>query len=266
MRAGRGRGDVDDLNDQRRNRGPRVRLTAVEQRHLPALWELIQDPEVSRRWRTAGASVSPEEFSSTFWDGVLVQHLAVDAEGGQPVAWLICYDANHRQSRAYFAVVGFPEFLATRALRDAIHLFIDYLFETWPFRQVLIDVPEFNLQGIEHAILRAGERVAVIPRVPLHVRLLVEPAHVRHPARRAARGAAAAAAARARGPGRGGSLRVRRQPWGPDLGARPWRAVSPPRRADGRRSGGCRRGGSSPPPSACRSSRSSRTRSRRPRP
>lgn len=154
---------MDDLNDQRRNRGPRVRLTAVEQRHLPALWELIQDPEVSRRWRTAGASVSPEEFSSTFWDGVLVQHLAVDAEGGQPVAWLICYDANHRQSRAYFAVVGFPEFLATRALRDAIHLFIDYLFETWPFRQVLIDVPEFNLQGIEHAILRAGERVAVIP-------------------------------------------------------------------------------------------------------
>ena len=28
---------------------------------------------------------------------------------------------------------------------------------------MLIDVPEFNLQGIEHAILRAGERVAVIP-------------------------------------------------------------------------------------------------------
>jgi hypothetical protein len=141
----------------------RVRLQAIDTTHLPMLWQLTQDPVTALRWRNGGASVSPEEFAHTFWDGVQVQHLAVAHDTNEPVAWLICYDANHRNRRAYLAVVAFPNYSTSRALRDAIHLFVDYVFATWPIHQLLVDVPEFNLSKVEAAITRVGSKVASLP-------------------------------------------------------------------------------------------------------
>lgn len=141
----------------------RVRLRAVEPDDIPPLWELVQDPLTAQRWRTMGASVSPVEFRESLWAGVLVQHLAVDQRSGERVAWLICYDANHRHQHASFAVVAFPAYRASRALRDAIHLFIDYLFSTWPLRQVLVEVPEFNMPFVSPALRRFAKHVGSIP-------------------------------------------------------------------------------------------------------
>ncbi|MEJ5256012.1 MAG: GNAT family protein [Acidimicrobiales bacterium] len=141
----------------------RVWLRAVEPADVPQLWALVHDPLVSQRWRTMGATVSPEEFRASLWSGVLVQHVAVDRHSGEPVAWLICYDANHRHQHASFAVVAFPAFRTTRALRDAIHLFVDYLFATWPLRQILVEVPEFNLSYVAPALREVADHVGSIP-------------------------------------------------------------------------------------------------------
>lgn len=141
----------------------RVRLRAVDPDDVPHLWALAQDPLVAQRWRTMGASVSPGEFQESLWAGVLVQHLAVDQQSGERVAWLICYDASHRHLHASFAVVAFPAYSGSRALRDAIHLFIDYLFATWPLRQLLVEVPEFNLPSVAAALRRFAEHVGSIP-------------------------------------------------------------------------------------------------------
>lgn len=141
----------------------RIRLVTVTEAHYPFLWERTQDPLVSRHWRSQGGSISPNEFVATIWNGVLVQFVAVDQTTGDPVAWLICYDANLRNLRAYFAVVAFDRYRRSRHLFEAIYVFIDYLFETWPLRQLLIEVPEYNLPFVERPILRFGHRVGSIP-------------------------------------------------------------------------------------------------------
>lgn len=129
-----------------------VSLTPIAQNDLDFLYGLAIQPETAYRWRYRDAPPSPERFSAEFWANVLVQFVARRTNGDHPVGHVLAYSADHAMRHAYIGAVFQPSFVGKGMAAQAVALFVRYLFHTFPFRKLYLEIPGFNWPE-----LRSGE-------------------------------------------------------------------------------------------------------------
>jgi len=122
----------------------RVALRPVELNDYPALFKMTSRAEATYRWRFRGATPSPEDFRELLWRGVLGQF--VIARRGAPgvVGLVTAYDVDFPNQTAHLAVLVDEEHRGRGWPLEGVVLFLNYLFEHWPFRKLYADALEFN--------------------------------------------------------------------------------------------------------------------------
>lgn len=132
---------------------PRVYLRLVEEQDYGALHRASIEPGSAFRWRYRGATPSIERFVAGLHDGVLVQHM-VQAIDGPTVGLVVCYQASMESRTAYFGLLRTAETSQEGRMFEGLMLFIQFLFDTWDFRKLYAEVPEFNFDGLLSANTR----------------------------------------------------------------------------------------------------------------
>lgn len=101
--------------------------------------------ELGVRWRFRGASVSPEAWARTIWDGSLAQYIVARREKGAPIGVVSAYRANFHDGHACVAAAKFDLENPQPLLMIGVALFIDYVFACWNFEKLYFEVAEYNL-------------------------------------------------------------------------------------------------------------------------
>ena len=122
--------------------------------------ELCSALDVGRRFRFGGTSIAPPARTAAVWDGVLCHLVAVgvDSRGGSGSSRSrpqIC-----AMQRRTSSAISDEEVLGSGLMVEAVALAIDYAFETWPWRKLYLEVPEYNLEsfrsGLDRYFVREG--------------------------------------------------------------------------------------------------------------
>jgi len=129
-------------------KGRHVQLRPVNGGDYPFLVALQTDPENLIRWRYRGTTPSPEQIIQTLWQGVLAQFLIVRADTYEPVGLVVGYNAEFRHNYIYLAMIVTPHCELRGWTFEANALFITYLFETFAFQKIYLDVIEFNYRKL----------------------------------------------------------------------------------------------------------------------
>ena len=124
--------------------GRRVRLQLIGQEHYAFLHRLNVQPAEGFRWRHQGRTPSPEETIKSLWNGTLAQFIVETADGSAPLGLVNAHNADHRNRVASFALVATPEARGTTLMLDGLFIFMNYLFQNWPFRKLYAEVLEYN--------------------------------------------------------------------------------------------------------------------------
>src|SRR5205814_1328065 len=125
---------------------PHFDLAPVSRDMLPYLYQLAISTETGYRWRFRGAVPTYETFEATFWQGALVQFIAVQRLNGSPAGHLVCYNPEHGHGYAYIGAVFDTEYVGSGAAVGAVRHFVDYVFTTWAFRKLYMETPAFNYE------------------------------------------------------------------------------------------------------------------------
>ncbi len=153
---------VDDpgIPEGLRLRGSLVELKPPGGEHYGRLYEIAISTEVAWRWRYGGAVPSYDEFIRTFETGVLTQLVVTRRRSNDPVGLVVAYNANSMNRHAYLAAVVEPRLIGSGAGAEAVALFLGYVFGTWDFEKLYLELPEFNLaqfqSGLDHYIKQEG--------------------------------------------------------------------------------------------------------------
>lgn len=129
-------------------RGRRSYLTPVVPEMHRWLYELAISEAVGFRWRFRGTIPPFEVFVRELWNGVLTQFVSVSARDGSPQGLVVAYNQDFVQGFAYVGAVFSPSVTGTGVAIEAVGLFTEYLFGTWPFRKLYLEMPEFNYSQI----------------------------------------------------------------------------------------------------------------------
>jgi hypothetical protein len=125
--------------------GRHVRLRAVVPEDSRFLQFAETSTEVAPRWRLRGATPGPQEWTQSFWRGVLAQFVVVPARGeGSPLGVVAAYQANFQDGHAYLAAARFDGDTRSPLMIFGVAAFIEYVFTCWDFRKLYMDVPEYN--------------------------------------------------------------------------------------------------------------------------
>lgn len=108
------------------------------------LFMLSASPETSFRWRFRGAPPSLDRFTESIWSQVLVQFVARRTGDGERVGHVVAYSADPLARFAYVGAVFIPPMTGTGAAAHAVSLFVRYLFHTFPFVKVYLEIPGYN--------------------------------------------------------------------------------------------------------------------------
>jgi RimJ/RimL family protein N-acetyltransferase len=128
--------------------GRHVRLKPVDAGDYPFLIALQTNPENLIRWRYRGTTPSPEQILQTLWQGVLAQFLIVRADTDKPVGLVVGYNPEFRHGYIYLAMIVTPACERGGWAFEADALFITYLFETFAFEKIYLEVIEFNYRKL----------------------------------------------------------------------------------------------------------------------
>ncbi|WP_194837259.1 GNAT family N-acetyltransferase [Nocardia sp. XZ_19_369] len=120
------------------------RLDALQPGDTEYLYALAVRPENCFRWRYRGAPPAPERFVEELWAQVLTQYVVRRIDDDQPAGHVVAYSADRHGSHAYLGAVFEPAYAGTGLAAEAITLFVRYLFRTFPFRKLYLEVPGFN--------------------------------------------------------------------------------------------------------------------------
>ncbi|MCF2526329.1 GNAT family N-acetyltransferase [Yinghuangia soli] len=129
-------------------RGRYFQLEPVSPEVMPYLYQLAISSEVGYRWRFRGSVPDYPTFEATFWQGSLAQFVAVDLESEMPAGHVVCYNPDHGQGYAYLGAVFAPGHTGSGRPVDAVRTFARYVFTTWSFRKLYMEVPGFNYPQI----------------------------------------------------------------------------------------------------------------------
>jgi RimJ/RimL family protein N-acetyltransferase/acyl carrier protein len=125
--------------------GQFFRLVPVLPPSVPFLYGLSTNPEVGFRWRYRGAVPSPQQFEQDLWQGVLAQFVVESIQTSQAAGHVVCYSPDRNMGHAYLGAAMTDEYHGSGIAAEPVRLFLDYLFDVWPFHKVYLELPEFNL-------------------------------------------------------------------------------------------------------------------------
>ncbi|AKL73734.1 acetyltransferase, ribosomal protein N-acetylase [Actinobacteria bacterium IMCC26256] len=131
--------------------GRRVVLKPLAADDVPFICELELHPANLHRWRHRGRIPNPETQVRTLWDGVLAQFLVVDLETNKGVGLVSAYNPDFGNGHCFVAFMSNPNYLGTGLCVEGAAILIDYLFESWPLRQVMAETFGFNIGQFESA-------------------------------------------------------------------------------------------------------------------
>jgi RimJ/RimL family protein N-acetyltransferase len=132
--------------DPRRWRTRRVHLKRFEDADVAAYLELCSSLDVGRQFRFGGAAINPHAAMAAVWDGTLVHLVGVGNRTRRRLGVASVTSADMRNGTAYLSIVGDPSVLGTGLMIEVAGLAIEYVFQTWPFRKLYAEVPEYNLR------------------------------------------------------------------------------------------------------------------------
>lgn len=124
--------------------GPRVVLRPLLATDLEFLTRLASDPQVSFRWLFRGATPSPRTVEAAIWEQALTNFVVVERQSGLLVGFMNCYAADMRTGTAYVGAAIAPPYQGLGHLAEAGLVFLRYLFDTWNFRKLYAEMPDFN--------------------------------------------------------------------------------------------------------------------------
>jgi RimJ/RimL family protein N-acetyltransferase len=128
--------------------GRRTRLRALEEVDYPLLYQIASSPEVAYRWRQRGQSVSPASFASSLWDGVLSQFAVTHVLSGDVLGLVTAFGANFADGHVHIATLLKPTAQRRGAPLEAVTLFMEYLFRTFPLRKIYGESVGFNFAQV----------------------------------------------------------------------------------------------------------------------
>jgi RimJ/RimL family protein N-acetyltransferase/aryl carrier-like protein len=132
--------------------GHGLRLDPVTPDDVGFLYALAVAPETSFRWRYRGAPPPLEQFTEGMWSQVLVQFVARRTEDNQAVGQVVAYGADPVARFAYVGAVFVPPHTGAGRSAHAVALFVRYLFHTFPFTKLYLEIPGYNWPQV-----RSGE-------------------------------------------------------------------------------------------------------------
>jgi RimJ/RimL family protein N-acetyltransferase len=124
----------------------RVRLVPVEPRHVGALYVAATEPGAGHRWRWRGRTPSPEDFQHSLFAGVTAQYVAESVADGRLIGLVVAYDQDPSARHCHIGFLRCDAAAGTGgAMVEALALFLDHLFRTFPFEKLFAELPEYNL-------------------------------------------------------------------------------------------------------------------------
>ncbi len=123
--------------------GRRCYLSSVAETDLWQLYHVTVLSEAAATWRYSGTIPSFQQFAGEFWSGVHTQ-LAIRDSSSRSVCGLVvsyAYDAVNGHTKAGVVVEPVGRGLGL----EAMFLFLDHLFQSWPVRRIYFEVPDFNI-------------------------------------------------------------------------------------------------------------------------
>lgn len=142
----------------------RTRQRLVTAEDYPWVRSLVTAESLASPWRSRAVAANPETFGDGMWEGVLTQHLVLESSGGAPVGVLTAYAANFETGTARVAATLDGSVHGEGWPLEAMALFVNHLFRTWPLRklyaEVLPHVAESFASGIGGIVREEGCLVA----------------------------------------------------------------------------------------------------------
>lgn len=120
------------------------RLEPIGVDDINFLYTLAVGPETSFRWRYRGAPPPVDRFVKELWDQVLVQFVVRRNKDNRPVGHVVCYSPDPSRRHAYVGAVFQPEYLGSGIGARIVIMFIRYLFHTFNFFKLYMEIPGFN--------------------------------------------------------------------------------------------------------------------------
>jgi len=133
--------------------GSRTRLRAVRATDDPMLYELMQ-ADGGAFLRRRGSGPSPRAFAAELRRGVLEQQIVVDRATDAPIGLVTARDADMRRGIAYLELVLDPQVHGRGWPFEAVMLFIDHLFRSWPLRKLHAEVIGSHVEDIASGLGR----------------------------------------------------------------------------------------------------------------
>jgi RimJ/RimL family protein N-acetyltransferase len=138
-------------------RARHVYLRPLTAGDYPYLQRVETSTELAFRWRLRGATPSPEQWAQTLWHQVLAQYLVVAELHQKPIGLVTVYRPNFQDGHAYLSAVRFERARASPLMILGVSLFVRYVFTSWNFRKLYMELPEFNLSQFESGLGRYFE-------------------------------------------------------------------------------------------------------------
>ena len=137
-----------------------IRLRTVRNSDMDWLYHLSTGGDVSFRWRYRGETPSPPTFSRLLWEGVVTQYIAESKESSRPFGLLAAYHVDDRNRHGYVAVLFDQEHRSKGWPLESCALFIQYLFDVFPFRKLYFESLDFNVEqfgsGLQELLIEEG--------------------------------------------------------------------------------------------------------------
>jgi RimJ/RimL family protein N-acetyltransferase len=127
-------------------------LVPMADHHFDFLYGLPVDERVGVRWRYSGMVPTRQQFLQNLELGVLAQLVAVERITARPVGHVQLYSADLNTGTASVAVAVSPEAQRTGIGVEVAYLFLTYVFETYSFRKLYLEMPEYNVPLIATAL------------------------------------------------------------------------------------------------------------------
>jgi len=128
--------------------GRHASLRAIASSDIDWLREAETASPHSLRWRLAGEMIAPDRYPSSLFDGVLATFVFEGSKAGCR-GLVSAYSADTRNGFAYVAVSrlesGSSALANALVAADGFRLFVDYLFQGWPFRKLYLECAQFNI-------------------------------------------------------------------------------------------------------------------------
>lgn len=125
--------------------GPTVRLVEVRSSHLPDLYQIMVDEQISWRWRYATGTPTYEQFVESFYSsGILEQFVVCPRDADNVLGLVMCYNADLPNRHAYLAVVMQPQFINSGIGVEALGVLVAYVFLAYDFVKLYAESIKHN--------------------------------------------------------------------------------------------------------------------------